>query len=57
MEAFAPLLAERDRRFGERRNGQGSTLADHVHALVKAGFAEVDTLTQWADRRMLVAIR
>jgi SAM-dependent methyltransferase/GNAT superfamily N-acetyltransferase len=57
VEAFTPLLAERDRRFGERRHRPGSTLDDHVHALVKAGFVEVDTLTQWADRRMLVAIR
>lgn len=57
VDAFLPLLAERDLRFGERRHGQGSTLTRHGDALREAGFAEVDTLTQWAERRLLVAIR
>jgi trans-aconitate methyltransferase/GNAT superfamily N-acetyltransferase len=57
VETFVPLLAERDRRFGARRHGEGTTLTEHVEALRKAGFAEVGTITQWADRRMLVAIR
>lgn len=54
---FRPLIAERDRRFGARRHGEGTSLTEHVEALRKAGFAEVGTVTQWADRRMLVAIR
>lgn len=57
VEAFAPLLAARDRRFGPRRHGEGTSLTEHVEALRKAGFSEVGTITQWADRRMLVAIR
>lgn len=56
-DAFAPLLTERARRFGPRRHGDGTTLACHVEALRKAGFVEVDTIAQWGDRRLLIAIR
>lgn len=54
---FAELLAERDRRFGHIEHGPGLTLEESVTAFTSAGFAEVGTVTQWADRRMLVAIR
>lgn len=51
------LFAERDQRFGPRRHGSGTTLGQWEHALRGAGFAEVATLTQVMDRRLLVAIR
>lgn len=51
------LFAERDRRFGSRRHGAGTTLAEWDRALRTAGLAEVATLTQFMDRRLLVAIR
>ncbi len=50
------LFAERDRRFGPRRHGPGTTLTQWQHALRDAGFTEVTTLTQDMDRRLLVAI-
>lgn len=51
------LFVERDRRFGPRRHGSGTTLPQWDDALRSAGFAEVTTLTQVMDRRLLVAIR
>lgn len=54
--ALAAPLAERERRFADHVPG-GSTLPAWEDALRAAGFAEVGTLTQTFDRRMLVAIR
>ena len=54
--ALADGFAERERRFAGRVSG-GSTLPAWERALRDAGFAEVGTLTQTFDRRMLVAIR
>lgn len=51
------LFAERRRRFGARRTGSGSTVGQWYDALRAAGFAEVDTLVQVMDRRLLAAIR
>ncbi|MGH3565576.1 MAG: class I SAM-dependent methyltransferase [Pseudonocardia sp.] len=51
------LFVERDRRFGSRCHGAGTTLRDWEQALRAARFAEVATLTQVMDRRLLVAIR
>ncbi|ANY07190.1 class I SAM-dependent methyltransferase [Pseudonocardia sp. HH130630-07] len=53
---LADGLAERERRFADRVPG-GSSLPAWDAALRAAGFAEVGTLTQTLDRRMLVAIR
>ncbi len=50
------LFAERDRRFGPRRHGCGTTLAQWQQALPAAGFTEVATLIQVMDHRLLVAI-
>lgn len=70
--AAADLLAERDRRFawrsaeGERNVGSRSGLgaevphtgyAMHRAALLDAGFAEVDTIWQKLDNRVLFAVR
>ncbi|OLL74444.1 Methyltransferase [Pseudonocardia sp. Ae168_Ps1] len=54
--ALATEFAERERRFADHVAG-GSTLPAWEDALRGAGFAEVGTLTQTFDRRMLVAIR
>lgn len=54
---FASLLAERERRFAERPTGVTSGLRDHMAALDAAGFAEVGTMAQHADRHLLVAVR
>jgi hypothetical protein len=51
------LFGERDRRFGPKRHGAGTALCDWEQSLRAAGFAEVATLTQIMDRRLLVAIR
>lgn len=51
------LFDERERRFGARRHGSGTSLPQWEHALRAAGFAEIATLTQVMDRRLLVAIR
>jgi trans-aconitate methyltransferase len=55
--AFADLLAQRDRVFASRRSPSGIGFQDMVRALRDNGFAEVDTLAQDAERRLLVAIR
>lgn len=55
--ALRTLVAERDRRFGSRRHGAGTTLTQVERWLREAGFTEVATLTQYADRRLVVAIR
>jgi hypothetical protein len=54
--ALRELFTERDRRFGPRRHGSGTTLSEWEDALRGAGFAEVATLTQVMDRRLLVAV-
>lgn len=51
------LFAERDRRFGARRHGTGTTVTEWEQALRGAGFAEVATLTQVMNHRLLAAIR
>lgn len=51
------LLAERDRRFGDRRHSTVTTITHFEQAFRDAGFTEVGTLTQVTDRRLLVAIR
>ncbi|MEU6699227.1 class I SAM-dependent methyltransferase [Pseudonocardia sp. NPDC046786] len=54
--ALAAEFAERERRFAGHVAG-GSSLPAWEDALRRAGFAEVSTLTQTFDRRMLVALR
>ncbi|MGH3917277.1 MAG: class I SAM-dependent methyltransferase [Pseudonocardiaceae bacterium] len=54
---LSEFFVERDRRFGSRRHGAGTTLVQWERVLRTAGFAEVATLTQMMDRRLLVAIR
>lgn len=56
-QALAELFAERDRRFGARRHGTGTTVTEWEQALRGAGFAEVAPLTQVLDHRLLAAIR
>ncbi|MBW0103057.1 class I SAM-dependent methyltransferase [Pseudonocardia sp. KRD-291] len=55
--ALAELFADRERRFAGRTPSGGNSLPVWESALRKAGFAEVGTVTQLLDRRMLVAIR
>lgn len=55
--ALRELFAERQRRFGDTPHGIGTTITQVEHGLREAGFAEVATLAQTADRRLLVAIR
>jgi SAM-dependent methyltransferase len=55
---LAPYLAERDRRHVEatHHDSESLQLATHVDALRAAGFAEVGTLWQRGDNRLLCAI-
>lgn len=55
--ALAAPVAQRERRFAGRARSGGSTLGQWESALRGAGFAEVGTVTQLLDRRMLVAVR
>jgi SAM-dependent methyltransferase len=55
--AFAGLIAERDRIFSGGGTPSRVELQEMVEALRVAGFTEVDTLAQEAERRLLVAIR
>lgn len=55
--ALSPTAAERERRFAGRERSGGSTIGQWESALRDAGFAEVGTVTQLLDRRMLVAVR
>jgi SAM-dependent methyltransferase len=56
--AFAPLLAERTRRFASKRRHQSSPGFDvHVAALRDAGFREVGTIWQLLSNRVLMAVR
>lgn len=54
---IADVVAERERRVAGRARSDGSTLGQWEAALRGAGFAEVGTVTQLLDRRMLVAVR
>lgn len=51
------LFHERDRRWGVRRHGAGTTLSEWDQHLAAAGFTEITTLTQYLDRRLLMALR
>jgi len=53
---LAGQFSERALRFGARPHGRGTTLTQFVRALRGAGFQEVGTLKQVANRRLLVAI-
>ncbi|WP_033341485.1 class I SAM-dependent methyltransferase [Catenuloplanes japonicus] len=55
--AMTALLAERERRFADRSRRAATTVAEFTTALREAGFTEVGTLRQVADRTLLVAIR
>ncbi|TCK22841.1 class I SAM-dependent methyltransferase [Pseudonocardia endophytica] len=55
--ALADVVADRERRFAGRERSGGSTIGQWEAALRGAGFAEVGTVTQLLDRRMLAAIR
>lgn len=56
--SLAELLAERDRRFGTRHHGAAAPGFDlHHAALLDAGFAQVDTIWQNLDNRVLLAVR
>lgn len=56
--AFAPLLAERTRRFaGKRRQESPPGFDVHVAALRDAGFREVGTIWQVLSNRVLLAVR
>lgn len=60
-QAAAPLLAERQRRFGwmDEPNGQppSPSLDLHIAALRDAGFREVGTIWQSLTNRVLMAVR
>lgn len=56
--SLGDLLAERDRRFGGRRHGLTAPGFDLHHAALRdAGFAQVDTIWQNLDNRVLMAVR
>jgi hypothetical protein len=56
--AFAELLAERERRFAQRAHDWVKAGYDfHKSALYEAGFREVDTIWQYLDNRVLMAVR
>ena len=56
--AFAELLAERERRFAPRaRDWVRAGYDYHKSALYEAGFREVDTMWQYLDNRVLMAVR
>jgi SAM-dependent methyltransferase len=56
--AFAPLLAERARRFaGKQRQKIRPDFDLHVAALRDAGFREVETIWQMLSNRVLLAVR
>jgi trans-aconitate methyltransferase len=55
--AFAALLAERDRRFANRRRAVSAPVEFHREALLAAGFAEVGEVWRDDDDAILLAIR
>jgi SAM-dependent methyltransferase len=56
--ALGGLLAQREQRGieGEHHGSPSGRLAVHVEALTKAGFAEIGTLWQLGDNRLLCAV-
>lgn len=55
---FAPLIAERDRRFPKEHGAEPKlTTAEHAALLRAAGFTEVGVVWQEGDNRVLAAIR
>lgn len=54
---LADAVSERTRRFGTSVKSPAPSLEDYSNALYEAGFQEVATLKQVANRRLLVAIR
>ena len=54
--ALAGHVAERSRRHVGHHDTQSTQLATHVEALKAAGFAEVGTLWQRGDNRLLAAV-
>jgi hypothetical protein len=56
VPGLAPQFAEREAA-GRPAGHGGSALRTWVDALRAAGFAEVDTVTQLLDRRLLAAVR
>lgn len=55
--AFAALLDERDRRFGNRPPAPYKTIAFHREALLAAGFREVSEIWRYYEDAVLVALR
>jgi SAM-dependent methyltransferase len=55
--AFAGLLAERDRRFANRRRAASVPVEFHREALLAAGFSEVGEIWRDHDDAILLAIR
>jgi trans-aconitate methyltransferase len=55
--AFATLLAERARRFADRRRAEAAPVEFHRAALITAGFTEVGEVWRHHDDAILLAIR
>jgi SAM-dependent methyltransferase len=57
--ALAPLLAEREKRFGgsDHHGSPSGRLVTHVAALQVAGFAEIGILWQRGENRLLCAVK
>ena len=56
--AFAPLLAQRTRRFADKHRQQSPPGLDtHIEALHNAGFREIGTIWQSLSNRVLLAVR
>ena len=55
--AFADLLAERERRFANRRRAEPVPVEFHREALIAAGFAEVGEVWRDHDDAILLAMR
>lgn len=55
--AFAELLAERDRRFADRKSDRDLTVNFHHEILKLAGFREVGEIWRYYNDAILVAIR
>ncbi|MEM9215439.1 MAG: hypothetical protein AAGD25_13975 [Cyanobacteria bacterium P01_F01_bin.150] len=51
------LVAERDRRFAWRGAEEHPIYDLHNAGLCDAGFQEVGTIWQWADDRVVIAVR
>ena len=57
VPALQPLLAERERRFTWRSDDTAPTIDLHLAALQDAGFRQVDTIWQYYDNRIVMAVR